>query len=602
MKNFIILAVALLSTALPVWAQQEFNNWCFGEGGLAKKTGNGILIHFTPKPQPADTCKWNNGNSITGFGGFGNATISDAERNLLFYFDGGTVINRQHQRMANGLLLDASVFTSQVSLFVQPTVIVPAGHEQYYVFYWVPVRQGNDPAYDLTYAVVDMRLQGGDGAVVSKGTVLTRTTCPRVTAVRHANNYDFWVITRDLEARGFQAFRLGAVGTAIGSPMVSLAGQTLPASLAELKAAPNGRRLVCSALTRTASNERTGSVCVYDFDPATGQVGQELVVRSVVTALTNLAGGPLLSASFSPDANLLYTSELGAVAQQRRGNDIWQYDLRLGTAAAIAQSRRLVSDVPLPPNAYDGISCLGLQLAPDGTLWSSQCIQRRLINPNTNQVTGLSAAIIRQPNVYGPGCGFEAEAYPYRVGQSPSLTLPNLITNMLYAPATLNFEADCGGDSVRFWASSAGLPASLHWDFGEPASGAANAAIGTEVAHRYARAGTYRVRLTLADGRVLAQDVDATASLTDFTGQNIFTPNNDGRNDWFEPVRGALPGARLQVFSRWGQRVFAAEAPPEAAPHWNGTGAAAGEYFWELRYPDCQGRPQHRKGTLTLVR
>ena len=597
----------LLGLSLPAWGQQEFTNWCFGTG---LRNNGGVLVKFTPSSQPPDTCFWNNTASVGAFYGFGNATISDETGNLLFYFDGAVIINRRHRRMTNGVLQDAGVVMNQLSaIYTQPTVIVPAGLRQYHVFYWAPgLQQDGTRAYDLTYAVVDMRQQGGDGAVVRKGLVLTRTFCPRVTAVRHANNRDFWVLTRDLDTRGFQAFRLGAAAAPVGPAVVSLAGQTRFPDLAELKAAPDGRRLACGSLTREADGPRAG-VCVYDFDPATGRVSNELVVRSAaVPAFPATAAGrpltesPLLSSSFSPDARLLYTCELPALplpSGARRGRDIWQYDLGLASPAAIAQSRRLVSDVPLPPSSFDFLDCLGLQLAPDGTLWSSVCYRRRLVDPATNQITRLAAAIIRRPNVYGPGCGFEAEGYQYLPGQKYSSNLPNLITNMLYAPAALNHEAGCSEDSVQFWASSAGAPAGLRWDFGEPASGAANQATGPQVAHRYAQGGTYPVRLTLADGRVLTQAVAVAAGAVDFTNANVFTPNNDGQNDAFSPVRAPLPGGRLRVFSRWSQPVFSTTDP---ALRWDGAGAADGTYFYELDYPDCRGTRRHRRGSLLLVR
>ena len=594
----------LLGLSLPAWSQQEFSNWCFGYG-LEHLAKYATLVRFTPAPQPSDTCYWGNRNML----GFGNAAISDATGNLLFYTDGIGILNRRHRPMANGTLQDAvAVFSQMGTAMFQPTVIVPAGPAHYYIFYWSPTLQDGMRAYDLTYAVVDMRQQGGNGAVVRKGLVLTRTFCPRVTAVRHANNRDFWVLTRDLDTRGFQAFRLGAAVAPVGPAVVSLAGQARFPDLAELKAAPDGRRLACGALTREADGPRAG-VCVYDFDPATGRVSNELVVRSVAVppfpataAGRPLTNSPLASTSFSPDARLLYTCESPALplpSGARRGNDIWQYDLSLASPAAIMQSRRLVSDVPLPPASFDVLVCQGLQLAPDGTLWSSNCYQRRPIDPATNQLIRQAAAIIRRPNVYGPGCGFEAEGYPYQPGQLFSSTLPNLITNMLYAPAALNHEAGCPEDSVQFWASSAGAPAGLRWDFGEPASGAANQATGPQVAHRYAQGGTYPVRLTLADGRVLAQAVTVAAGAVDFTNANVFTPNNDGQNDAFSPVRAPLPGGRLRVFSRWGPAVFSTTDP---ALRWDGAGAAGGTYFYELDYPDCQGTRRHRRGTLLLVR
>ena len=492
----------------------------------------------------------------------------------------------------------------------QPVAIAPApgnDHDEY-VFYWQQATVANHPAFGLSWARVDMRLHGGLGAVAEKGQVLTQVYNPRVTVVRHRNNRDFWVLTRDLDGRGFQAFLLGRGGVG-PAPVVSLAGQAQYSDEGELKAAPTGNRLACGAAVRTAAGSET-LVCVYDFDNATGVVSREQVVhRQAVPRLPLLPTGRLVtgdatataSCSFSPNGQLLYTVEPNpdAAARVRRFNDLWQYDLSQPTAAAVAASRFLVSAVPLPAQPYDNIYCYGLQLAPDGTLWAGQYISRRVVNPANGQLSTLSAAILRRPNVAGAGCGFEAEGYAYLPGQIPSRTLPNLITNMLYAPATLNYEAACPDDSVQFWAGSAGDPAGLSWDFGDPASGPANMARGRLAAHRYARGGPYTVRLTLADGRVLTQAVAVPAGGVDFTDANVFTPNADGFNDQFVPVRAPLPGGQLRVYSRWGQPVFSTNDP---VLRWDGAGAAAGAYFYQLDFPDCRGVVQHRRGVLTLVR
>ena len=492
----------------------------------------------------------------------------------------------------------------------QPVALAPApgnDHDEY-VFYWQQATVANQPAFGLSWARVDMRLHGGLGAVAEKGQVLTQVYNPRVTVVRHRNNRDFWVLTRDLDGRGFQAFLLGRGGVGT-TPVVSLAGQAQYSDEGELKAAPTGTRLACGAAARTDAGSET-LVCVYDFDNATGVVSRERVVhRQPVPRLPMLPTGRLVtgettataSCSFSPNGQLLYTVEPSpdAAVRARRWNDIWQYDLGQPTLAAVAASRFLVSAVPLPAQPYDNIYCYGLQLAPDGTLWAGQYYSRRVVNPTNGQLSTLSAAIVRQPNVAGAGCGFEAEGYAYLTGQIPSRTLPNLVTNMLYAPATLNYEVGCPDDSVQLWASSAGDPAGLRWDFGDPASGPANQASGRLAAHRYARGGTYPVRLTLADGRVLTQAVAVAGAAADFTDANVFTPNADGYNDQFVPVRAPLPGGRLRVYSRWGQTVYHTTDP---ALRWDGAGAAPGEYFYQLDYPDCRGREQHRRGVLTLVR
>ncbi|GAB3854801.1 hypothetical protein GCM10028822_25090 [Hymenobacter terrigena] len=618
MKSFLLFCALLsLFAPLPGRAQGEFTTWCFGNDLSFNTTPTightAIKIAFGPTgPLPATPWR---GIQTPSFEG-GNATISDAQGNLRLSSPGFTVVDNTPTIMLplpfglNGAINTNNDFWwSDADL--QPVVIAPApgnDHDEY-VFFWEKAQADGRLAFALGWVRVDMRLNGGHGAVAGRGQLPTLTRNPRLTIVRHRNNRDFWVLTRDLDTRGFQAFRLSAAGVAPAA-VLSLAGQAQYPADGELKAAPSGIRLACGALRRTG-NTGEALLCTYDFDNATGEVRNEMVVRRLpVTGLTaypdgrptgySLAG----TCSFSPDSRLLYAVEPNANASAtfRRFNELWQYDLSQPTPAAIAASRFWVSNVPTPSNhPLDALNCWGLQLAPDGTLWAGQFYQRYHIqNPATGQWSTMAAAIVRHPNVAGAGCGFEAEGYFYQPGQVPGVALPNVITNMLYAPAALNYEAACPEDSVQFWASSAGDPAGLHWDFGEPASGAANQATGRLAAHRYQQGGTYAVRLTLADGRVLTQAVAVAGAVADFTHQNVFTPNADGLNDEFRPVRQPLPGGRLRVYSRWGSLVFSSAEP--AALRWDGAGSAAGEYLYQLDYPDCHGATRQQRGPLLLVR
>ena len=521
--------------------------------------------------------------------------------------------------MPGSLFFDASLLPDEWSEGVrrQPVAIAPApGNDfEYYIFYWSGAPASGEPSYALTWAVVDMRQRGGRGTVTTKGNQLTRTLRGHLTVVRHANNRDLWVVVRTPDTRGFQAFLLGRRGVGT-TPVVSLAGQTQYPEESALKAAPNGRRLACGAIARAGADDEY-LTCVYDFDNATGRVSNELVLRRTTQLPVQRTsdGRPreasaVDACSFSPDSYLLYTIERALpaayLAQPRRWGDVWQYDLSQPTPAGIVASRFLVSDLPTPPDTSpitpDVMVPAGLQLAPDGTLWVGQVFLRQPY-PLVPMRRVCAAGIIRRPNVAGAGCALEPEAYPYLFNQyfGGRYSFPNVITNMLYAPPLLNHEAGCAGDSVQFWASSAGLPAGLRWDFGDPGSGPANAGAGRQVSHRYPQGGTYPVRLTLADGHVLTQTITVPSSETDFSEANIFTPNADGFNDTFRPVlRGeVVGGARLQVFSRWGQRLFEATAP---APQWDGAGAVSGDYFYYLDYADCQGNPRHRRGILTLRR
>ena len=94
---------------------------------------------------------------------------------------------------------------------------------------------------------------------------------------------------------------------------------------------------------------------------------------------------------------------------------------------------------------------------------------------------------------------------------------------------------------------------------------------------------------------------------------NVFTPNGDGTNDFFGPTTfNQLADFRLEIYDRWGKRVYRATTIEEAAnPGWDGnfesTGnpAPEGVYFYQARYraQSLRGaREQTAKGFLHLFR
>lgn len=116
----------------------------------------------------------------------------------------------------------------------------------------------------------------------------------------------------------------------------------------------------------------------------------------------------------------------------------------------------------------------------------------------------------------------------------------------------------------------------LRWEFGDGTQ-----STNPNVVHTYAQPGTYRPRAirTFNNGLCSVQlDLAPIEVLPAFQIPNIITPNGDQRNDYFTATNGCP--ARLQVFSRWGSKVF------EAARYqndWNGGNLPNGIYYYHLQ-------------------
>ncbi|GAA4350553.1 hypothetical protein GCM10023185_08390 [Hymenobacter saemangeumensis] len=132
--------------------------------------------------------------------------------------------------------------------------------------------------------------------------------------------------------------------------------------------------------------------------------------------------------------------------------------------------------------------------------------------------------------------------------------------------------------TVRF--STPTAAGELSWDFGDGSAPAQ----GFEVSHTYAAAGRYTPQATLRylNGQCQTQARLTPVEVVDQRIPNVFTPGTDDQlNSSFRLPPGCAP--RIQLFSRWGQRVFEA---PAYQNDWRAEGQPAGLYYYLLEYPD----------------
>lgn len=88
---------------------------------------------------------------------------------------------------------------------------------------------------------------------------------------------------------------------------------------------------------------------------------------------------------------------------------------------------------------------------------------------------------------------------------------------------------------------------------------------------------------------------------------NSFTPNNDGFNDVYKPVKGYISEWEFEIFSPWGEKVFATNDEDLGWDgFYNGAPCNVGSYVWQISYrvTDEHGewRPVVDKGIFTLIR
>lgn len=121
--------------------------------------------------------------------------------------------------------------------------------------------------------------------------------------------------------------------------------------------------------------------------------------------------------------------------------------------------------------------------------------------------------------------------------------------------------------------------------------------------------GSYRYKVLVADqiGCVDSAyvQVQIFSSSPEIYVPNAFTPNNDGKNDYFQIIAAGITKIEvLRLYNRWGQLLF--DSPSTHSRGWDGNYLGKPQpsdtYVWVVKAIDYLGRPLFKRGTVTLLR
>ena len=119
--------------------------------------------------------------------------------------------------------------------------------------------------------------------------------------------------------------------------------------------------------------------------------------------------------------------------------------------------------------------------------------------------------------------------------------------------------------------------------------------------------GNYSVEVTLNGGCKLRSDIVRIDSLIEedtLVMPNVFTPNNDGMNDIFNPIKiNGITINQIAIYNRWGELMHK-ESSPQIL--WDGNGkvgnATNGIYYWIVEYQNSSGTKNAKSGSLQVLR
>ena len=413
MKKILLILSLLLS--LNAIGQGEAANWYFGFGAgmqFDQATGNTTVV--------------NDGQLITNEG---CSSISDSDGNLLFYSDGSTVWNRNHNVMPNGTGLFGSASATQSALVVPK----PDDPNIYYIF-TVDTAIEDNTDFGLNYSVIDMTLDGDLGGITADKNINLLPDCSeKITAVlKDCITKSIWVVTLSTQDGNpgpfntYHAFEVNTMGVDSNS-VKSTFNLNVTDQRGYLKLSPDGTTMACANMRGDFNNpSTTDRLLLYDFDENTGIISnqQQLIINSSSNAPYGI--------EFSPNSQLLYVHS---------SNDAGAGTPPSNHTSVLTQFNLAVANVQASEFEIDGRQLYrgGLQLGPNGKIY-------RALSANYNQ--GLPfLGVINNPNNIGTAANYQHNAVSLSPNNS-SQGLPPFIQSLF------NTEIDI----IRNGANTINLP------------------------------------------------------------------------------------------------------------------------------------------------
>ncbi|KGE85079.1 hypothetical protein IX84_29735 [Phaeodactylibacter xiamenensis] len=408
-----------------------------------------------------------------------NVSFSDSDASFFCSFDGTDLYNADHEVMEgggdwfdgdfsagwsypqSGLILPFPEDPSRAALINTQTNRYEIGGQMIGV------------GENIYFSEIDQSAAEGLGAVVVRKELLLSDTVDigKLSACRHANGRDWWIIMPEFDSNRFYRYLLTPSGISLEG--IQEIGALVPSGVGQALFSPDGtKHLRYNGISSTVGDY----VTIYDFDRCTGLLSN---FRQRNHEKEGSGGGAVIS------KNSRYLYVMASV-------DLYQYDL---WAEDIEATRTLVAEYDGHLDPFPTTFFLG-QLAPDGKIYIC----------STNGVTSLH--VIHNPDAGCPDCRIEQHGIElptfnsfsipnqpnYRLGPidgSPCDTLG--IDNIPLA--RWRYEQDTLEPFlVQFYDLSDYEPTEWLWDFDDGST-----STDTLPQHSFPGYGTYEVCLTVSN-------------------------------------------------------------------------------------------------------
>lgn len=387
----------------------------------------------------------------------GCATISDSDGSLLFYTNGRTVWNKDHQVMVNGDSLVGDSTSAQAAL------ILPFPDDETLFYLFTTEEVYGDFENTTRVSIIDIKDDTARGSVVIKSVKLFDFSTERLTATNFGA--DGWMMGHEF---GNNNFRVNPItDTGIGATVHTPIGEFL--NFLNEETATSYLRFF-PGITRAANMiPGVNTIDILDFDNAEGVLSNPRNINTEEPANT-----PLYGIEFSGDGSKMYVTTTSTGTSK-----LIQYDLdSLDTDDEVAEIEATKYDAYATGAGYGA-----LQRGPNGTIYMAV----------DNSPAVLS---IDQPSGNDDEANFNTTGTDL-MGRISRLGLPNFTqrVNDPTTPPGFTVESACFGQPLNLIATGTSNIDEFEWTFDEDAT--PQAGVGDSISVTYNTLGTHTITLRI---------------------------------------------------------------------------------------------------------
>jgi gliding motility-associated-like protein len=461
MKYYFLLLTLIMQ--LSSFAQLETKNWFIFENRIAV-TPSGVT---TGLQLPA--------SNVFPVGSK-SASVSDAGGNLLFAFNGNTIIDRNLNIMP--ALTNSNIAAAADKMMIQQ---IP-NTSKYYVFYLNRTGLPNlvNSYCTIKYALVDLSLNSGNGDVLTYNQVVDTLCSPSFTLVQGSDPSKAWLVTHRWATDSFHVFPIIGAGINL-TPVKSKAGTVATLQdyiFHDLKTSYDGSMFAGLAYRDYTNNFALtyGFAEVFNFNAVTGAVTAKVRTRRLSNYFYHY-----FSLEFSADNRLLYDSRAVRI-----------YGLQpCGFGASnLRQYNLCYSDSLDFENYSTTVASEFFFCAPNATWGNIQMgADKRIHMP----FTGFNVPTVNFPNRIGTSSNYVFNSYSLPNQNFGYVGVPDFHHKLMEKAIKNNivYSGGCHPNPINLKITNDTIT-NIQWNFGDPAS-VNNTSTLANPSHVFSGPGNYTV-------------------------------------------------------------------------------------------------------------